>query len=207
MMNNGYLNANKKPVSNCQCGTVVRFNGDEVLPLTFLSFNVTKSKNKVLLTWQTISEQHNDYFSIERSAYGNNFYEIGKVKSKNSNTQMQQYSFEDFTPLNGENYYRLKQVDVDGGFTYSKTVKVNFRNISLIKLYPNPAKNILIIEGLNPLLNTILSVIDVSGKVVAKTIVVNNNSYSWNVSKLSTGIYYLQIEENKKMTTLRFVKE
>lgn len=62
-----------------------------------------------------------------KSNNGNsNFKEIGKVNSKGNSNQIQQYSFEDFSPLSDGNYYRLKQVDNDGKSTYSKTVFVDF---------------------------------------------------------------------------------
>jgi len=177
------------------------------LPITLSSFTATKNKSSVLLNWQIASEQNNAYFTIERSNNGNNnFKEIGRVNSKGNSSQLQQYSFEDFSPLSGDNFYRLKQVDKDGKITYSKTVFVDFSKATAIKLYPNPVKDILTIEGLNANNKTSISIIDLQGHVLAKAIA-NNKTYTWNIKQLPAGNYYVRIEADKKVTTLKFVKE
>ena len=73
---------------------------------------------------------------------------------------MQQYAFEDFDPLSGCNYYRLKQIYTDGKSIYSKTVFVDFGKATAIKLFPNPVKDILTVEGLNANNKTTISIID-----------------------------------------------
>ena len=106
--------------------------------------------------------------------------------------------------MNGVNYYRLKQVNKDGSATTSKTVLVDFTKGAIIKLYPNPAKDMLNIEGLSG--TTTLSVIDINGKMLATT-KTTNNTYHLTIRALSAGNYYLRIGENKKISTIKFVKE
>jgi uncharacterized delta-60 repeat protein len=185
---------------------LARYQGQTVLPITLSFFSGTKNQNSILLNWQTTSEINNSYFSIERS--NNNidgFKEIGKVNSKDNSSQVQQYNYEDNIPLNGLNYYRLKQVNKDGSTTISKIVLVNFTRDVIIKLYPNPVKSILNIDGLTGS-KTILSIIDVKGKVVSIA-TTTNTTYNWNIKALAAGNYYLSIKTLDKVTTIKFLKE
>ncbi len=97
-------------------------------------------------------------------------------------------------------------MDNDGKFTYSKIVSVDFVTATTIKLYPNPVKNLLRVEGLNPLINTTLSIIDGSGKIIQQ-LNTTSRSYTYNLQKLNAGNYYLKIVEDKKITTFKFMKE
>lgn len=185
---------------------VARYNGDQVLPITLLSFTATKKQNTVLLNWQTASETNNNYFAIERSNNSNtNFKEIGKVSSKGNSSQTQQYSFEDVAPLSSVNYYRLKQVDKDGKATTSKIVLIDFSNGIIVQLYPNPVINTLNLKGLQGS-KTTLSIINVNGKVLSTT-TTTNTTYNWNIKALPSGNYYLRIESAGKINTIKFVKE
>ena len=84
--------------------------------------------------------------------------------------------------------------------------KITLGNETNIKLYPNPATNVLRVEGLSPLANTKLSVMDASGKLVQEQNIINQN-YTYDIQKLTPGSYYLKIETDKKVTTQKFVKE
>ena len=100
----------------------------------------------------------------------------------------------------------MKQVDKDGHFTYSKTAYVGFGKIAVLKLYPNPAKNFVTIEGLNASGSTTFSVINVQGQVVAKA-TATGSIYTLNIQQLATGTYYLRIEAGNKAMMLKFVKQ
>jgi hypothetical protein len=167
----------------------------------------SKNKTSVVLNWQTANEQNNAYFSIERSNNSNNnFKEVGRVSSKGNSNQTQQYLFEDFNPFNGGNYYRLKQVDKDGKTSYSKVVFIDFGKLMAIKLYPNPVKDVLTLEGLTTNNKTNISIISLQGSVLAKA-TTTNSTYTWNIKQLPAGTYYVRIEAGKSVSTLRFVKE
>lgn len=184
---------------------IARYNIADVLPITLSSFTAVKKQNSVLLNWQTASESNNSYFAIERSNNNSNFKELAKVNSKGNSTQVQQYSFEDYLPLTGTNYYRLRQVNKDGTATISKTVLVDFSKAAIIKIYPNPVKNVITIEGLTGKKTTI-SIIDLNGRVLTTTST-NDASYTWNIKALPQGTYYLRTEADKKVNTMKFVKE
>jgi hypothetical protein len=111
-----------------------------------LSFSAQKQGNTVLLDWRTTTEINNDHFDVERSSDGTSWQVIGTVKGHgNSNTPIQ-YSYADALPLNGANYYRLKQTDADGKYTYSTVKTVQFTGQWLVKLYPNPVKGFMVLE-------------------------------------------------------------
>ncbi len=189
---------------NTSFGGMFKWTG--LLPVNWISFTATDEGKNVVLNWQTANELNNNYFSVERSSNGLSFSEIGEVKSKGNSSQIQQYSFEDQNFLNGQNYYRLKQIDLDGRFSYSKIVSIDFSDFQTIKLYPNPVKNMLRVEGLNPLKNTTLSIVDASGKLIQQ-LGTMSRSYTYDLQNLSNGTYYLKVEADKKITKLKFVKE
>lgn len=182
-----------------------------VLPLTLTNFNAAYQEGKAHLAWQTAQENNSSYFDVERSADGINFSKIGSVSAKGNSNNIINYSFTD-KALPYENsqqqlFYRLKMVDKDGHFTYSKIMSVYISSVLLsIKISPNPAKNILQITGLNPFAAATISIINFSGNVIKKTIAKDNN-YFIDVSNLPAGMYYIRVEENKKITNLKFVKE
>jgi uncharacterized delta-60 repeat protein len=185
---------------------MTRYNADNIVPVTLTSFTAVRTGKSVLLNWQTATEINNKYFSVERSANGTAFKEIGLVKSKGNSSQLQQYSFTDISPLSNENYYRLKQVDADGHFTYSNIVFVGFDVARQFQLYPNPVNDILIIKGLNSSDKSTISIIDVSGHRIQQATTVNS-SYVIDVKKLPPGSYYVQINSNNRVINLKFIRE
>jgi len=110
------------------------------LPIELLNFNAVKNNNKVDINWQTISETQNDYFTVERSKDGINFETVSIVKGSSDSKNIIDYSETDFTPYNGISYYRLKQTDINGKFTYSKMVAVNYHFAEFgLEVFPNPS--------------------------------------------------------------------
>lgn len=115
-----------------------------VLPIELIEFNAhINNRNFVDVLWSTASEKNNNYFEIQKSLNAIEFEKTGVVPSKanggSSHSQLS-YVYEDTNPLSGVSYYRLKQVDHDLSYSYSKVVSVNFvkeKNIRFI-IYPNP---------------------------------------------------------------------
>lgn len=96
------------------------------LPVELVSFDGKVAGSAIELNWQTASEVNNRSFFVERSADGAGFQAIGEVEGANNSTLELNYTFVDTQPLPGTNYYRLKQVDFDGQFEFSKVVAVDF---------------------------------------------------------------------------------
>jgi hypothetical protein len=111
------------------------------LPIRLLSFTGIKDESRVQLKWQTSSEQNSSYFDVEFSANGNNqWVSIGKVNAAGTSSTERNYSLLHNSPVDGINYYRLKQVDKTGGFAYSNIVPIKFtiKGIQIGSIYPNP---------------------------------------------------------------------
>ncbi len=109
------------------------------LPITLIYFNAIKQGDQVLLTWATSSEINNDYFTIERSSDARNYKTILEHPGA-GNSQMEiQYQRFDKTPLQGNNYYRLRQTDFDGKTDITSPKVVYFSSaIEAMEMYPNP---------------------------------------------------------------------
>jgi hypothetical protein len=114
------------------------------LPVELGSYDAYSSGSGVEIVWTTYSERNNQLFEIERSEDAIHFVKIGSMYSKaesyGNSTQMLHYQYRDQKPIPGTNYYRLKQIDYDQSFAYSRIFSVNVRGQDLIvfAVYPNP---------------------------------------------------------------------
>ena len=111
-----------------------------VLPIELLSFRADALNTAVALDWVTASESGNSHFVVERSNDGEQFSAIGQVAGAGDSYTTIEYDFSDEHPVRGINYYRLKQVDLDGGSSYSQVEAVSF-GVSIVAgtPFPNPA--------------------------------------------------------------------
>ena len=115
-----------------------------VLSVNLTHFDAKADGNRVLLNWKTASEVTNSHFEVEKSLDGSIFNSIANVTGAGTTDAQSDYSATDLFPANGINYYRLKQVDKDGKFNYSKVLAVQFGlAINAVSTYPNPAKDVL----------------------------------------------------------------
>lgn len=98
------------------------------LPVTFIDFNGTVHADQASLHWSTATELNNKGFEVEKSMDGSIFSSIGFVNGNTNSSLTNNYSYTDNKVLSGFNYYRLKQVDLDGNFRYSSTIRLDFKN-------------------------------------------------------------------------------
>jgi hypothetical protein len=113
----------------------------KALPITLISFQANRNDNEVVVNWATADETNNAFFTIERSSNGFNFETIGTVAGAGNSDVLNNYSFINTRPLAGNNFFRLKQTDVSGEFTYSEIVRVFiefFIATGEFSVYPNP---------------------------------------------------------------------
>jgi hypothetical protein len=108
------------------------------LPIQLISFDAFSRGNLVELNWKTATELNNDFFTIERSNGGEKFEEVVKVKGMGTKVTETSYSSRDTAPFKGISYYRLKQTDFDGRFSYSNVVSVSIDGTDLWSVFPNP---------------------------------------------------------------------
>jgi Secretion system C-terminal sorting domain len=161
------------------------------LPVTLISFKATlNERQQATLKWATASEFNNDFFEIERSKNATDFESLGKIVGRGTVQGQNDYTFTDEVPLKGINYYRLKQVDYDGQFSYSRLSSVIKDGDGTISLFPNPTANVLKInfEDADQIEN--VTFYNAFGRVV-KTVSGKQDKYE--VADLPTGKYILQI--------------
>ena len=173
------------------------------LPLTLLSFTAQPAGNTVKLNWATSNEINVSHFEIERSSDGVAFSKIGVVNSMSaSNTN--NYNYVDATPQNGTNFYRLKMLDMDGRFEFSKIVNVHFSSEHLVRIYPVPASTTITLQGANQFKQ--LEIVDMQGRILLrKNISLQNETI--NISSLAKGMYLIKLSNGKKTVSEKFVKE
>ena len=165
-----------------------------ILPLTLLSFDAEKKGGKVETKWQTEQEVNTDYFDVERSINGVNFVSIGQVKA-NGLKQKSNYAFTDNTPPQSNTlYYRLKMLDKDGTFEYSKVKSISSKTSKGdLKIYPNPISNTIKAELTSIASGDIdISIVDAFGKIVQTSkqkISEGSITLHLDCSNLAAGLY------------------
>lgn len=108
-----------------------------VFPVEWGNVSATLAGEQVNIAFSTLTERNNSFFTVEKSADGNLFREIGIIPSQGDSDSEQTYSFTDPLPFRGENIYRIRQTDLDGNFTFSSTVEATYLPAEM-DLYPNP---------------------------------------------------------------------
>ncbi|MEW6470506.1 MAG: T9SS type A sorting domain-containing protein [Bacteroidota bacterium] len=109
------------------------------LPISLLNFSVKPLSHSVVITWETVSEINNDYFTVERSSNGAHFEELETVTGAGNSTTVKNYELIDEQPIVGTSYYRLKQTDYDGKISYSHIVSANIQlPVFSVSIHPNP---------------------------------------------------------------------
>lgn len=165
-----------------------------LLPVELIDFSARKQEKSVLLQWQTVSERGFNHFVLEKSRDGNTFFELAKVNGKGENGAA--YEWTDTEPAR-VNYYRLKMVDKDGTFEYSKIVVVTFDDWQKeLQAYPNPltkGNGFFVNEAVNKISR--IAVYNLLGQLiyqgVPQTAAAEQDAYV--PANMSSGVYLVQI--------------
>jgi len=171
------------------------------LPVSLMNFSGKRIGAASELTWSTSSEINNHHFVLERSHDLKTFKPVSSdiaSKALNGNSAVRlAYSHLDSAPLNGHNYYRLQQVDMDGQKTNSDVVDVYFANETMVTMYPNPVNTELHVEINTPLATiATIKIMDATGKVVRvirTSLVAGNNISKVDMESLSDGMYLISV--------------
>ena len=167
------------------------------LPIELLSFTATLKKDKTVdLSWTTVSELNNDYYTIEKSSDGYNWFYLTKVKGAGTTNIKQEYVFNDSQPFVGTTYYRLKQVDYDNSFTYSNIESVELDNYGNILAKPNPFTNLCYIQLDGATSINKLEIFNSIGQIV-KTVSIESPDQKiiqLDFTNMAIGIYYLKAD-------------
>lgn len=160
-------------------------------PVTLVSFNATKEGQAAVLSWSTSEETNSDRFEIEHSLNAKNWLKIGTVLSKGDSKDLERYLFTDTNPANGTNFYRLRMVDRDGTFAYTRAKSLEFDIKIETALYPNPVSDKLLIKVQDMTKIKSVSLLNLQGKVVLESNTVPTNGL--DVMNLPTGLYVVQV--------------
>ena len=179
-------------------------NAGVVVPLKFISFTVQKCNNgQVCLNWKTANEQNVSHFEIERSEDGIHFIRIGNIAAQNQTTA--NYSFTDqmVNTLASKYYYRVKQIDGDGKWSYTTTQLITMDKNALMAVYPNPAKNqIAITNGQEVKMMRLFST---AGKLIKEQ---TAGQPQMNIQELPIGVYLLKILlKSNETLTIKILKQ
>lgn len=167
------------------------------LPVTLVSFTASSEGSQNNLSWKTSFESNSQGFDIERSWNGTQFEKIGFVAGSGDSETGSDYSFADKNPL-FNSYYRLKQIDFDGTFAYSRVISVKSPSAEIVA-YPNPASNQLYLKNLTEKSEVVIR--NLEGKVISRQVVAPGKPL--NTSNLTSGIYTIMSSGNVQKVVIR----
>jgi len=174
-----------------------------VLPVTLLEFSAKGLTNSVITNWTTSQETNTDKFEVEHSADGIHFLTFGTLAAAGNSSVDRHYQLEHFKPVTGVNFYRLKQFDRDGKFTYSAVVKIIFNGGKSGPLaFPNPVQEKLTVMVPNALFSgkkSVLTIFDSKGAVIftgGVTTVTNQIDFS----RYAAGNYFIMLKDESGKT-------
>lgn len=189
-------------------------NCEDFLPVELLNFDATPDGQTVQLSWTTAYELNNDFFTLERSLDGLTFSPLAQIKGAGTSQTNLTYGWTDERPMPGRSFYRLKQTDFDGSFSYSDQVMVQFapgQEFTQLSLFPNPlvSGNALTVEvDWTETAPVEVSILSLEGKVLSET----NRSLQggrneWQISatsRLAAGMYLIRLSTESQTQTARF---
>ncbi len=185
------------PNSNTVRVTVV-----SLLPVELVSFTAKETENEVCLDWQTAIEQNNAGFEVQRSADARNWQALTFVAGAGTTQQEHKYTYTDAKPLNGRNYYRLKQSDHDGGYEFSPVVSLSVAGKGGQNglFYPNPSRSGLVSLEYSAFkeADLAISVFDATGRLVLRqtqALEEDRNLLQFDFSQLTAGTYCVHLND------------
>ena len=206
-----FATANPRDYSSVNYFDMIEFTPPPV-PVELNSFNASADREGIELTWNTSTETNNSGFKIERSPDNINFQNIGFVKGHGTSVNANSYSYLDRN-VSGKFFYRLKQIDFNGSFKYSKTIEVNTSKpfaFALNQNYPNPFNPSTTISYSIPEKSFVtIKIFNVLGNEVAS--LVNNqveageHNVQFNAMGLSSGVYFYTIQAGNFSATKKLM--
>ncbi len=178
-----------------------------VLPVSLISFDGKRVIHENELKWQTAGDISLAYYSIEHSRDGVNFSALSSIHTTGNNQSAKSYSYTDHLPFSNITFYRLKLVDRDERFTYSKIIAVKDDKGKSLIVFPNPAKDILFVQVSRENEHASIQVLDATGRKIKEEKVDGNISISINIKDIPAGICTLVLKNQLKTEQQRFIKQ
>ncbi len=185
------------------------------LPVELTSFDAECYDGAAIVEWQTVSETNNDYFILEKSNGKEVFYEVARLQGAGNSNEIVNYEFLDKSLFDGDNYYRLKQIDFDGKETKFEVISINCDNQMsqepVMHAYPSPFTNDLnvVIDNLQEG-EFVLEILDDLGRVVYSENCISNGIQYKTVLKLDDlrpAVYHLRSKSDKHVINMKVIKK
>lgn len=192
-----------------------RIAGGSSFPVEWLSFEARWQNEDALLAWATASETNADRFEIERSLDGQAFTQVGSLRAAGNSSVVREYRFRDEHVARVQApyyYYRLRQIDLDGKYSFSNTIRLNLKGEERIWVdaYPNPVANSLQVDFTVADAGILeFRILNSLGQILHQTVLsaqVGAQSLQLDLSEWSAGVYIIQMSNEQYSGTTRFVK-
>jgi len=174
------------------------------LPVTWLSFNAIQKNKQTLLQWKVANELNVSRYEVEYSVDGTNFTTLHSIPATVNTSAEKTYEWQHAIPVAGNNYYRIRQVDMDRHYSVSKVVMIRIDNANSITITPNPASSYVIIHS--SLLVNRVQLYSATGQLLVNAVPARN-SYSLKLDQLPAGQYILRVETNNEIINKKIIKE
>ena len=171
------------------------------LPLSLIDFIASKMTGGIKLEWIAENEIGFSHYEVEKSNDGKNFKKIAVVAGITGSGR-KKYALTDSISV-GMQYYRLKMMDLDGSFSYSRIVRIDAGKKFTIVIYPSPARHVIFVQNMNRYQT--VSIIDISGRVIRKRNI-SGDSYM-DIADLRPGSYFLKLDGKEDSQTVQFTKQ
>ena len=182
------------------------------LPVELTRFEALKKGNDIELIWSTATEINNDKFEIEYSSDGVAFKKLGEVEGHGNSLTEKTYSFIDRNPGPGNHYYRLKQIDYDRQFEYSKVVSVsfNYKESQIGRLFPNPnsGQSVSFSYFTDQDDQLSIAVFDAAGQLLStetRELSKGKNSLNMDCSGFGPGVYFIKLEDRINLSHQKLI--
>lgn len=178
---------------------------NDPMPVTLVDFKATKNESAVDLDWSTSSEVNSSHFEIQRSREGKAWENIGTVATHHDHSGIERYRFRDAFPGMSENLYRLRMVDTDGSFAFSKIEHVHFLDPRVqIRIYPNPVTDRVFVDTMGAGSIQLVRIYSASG---ARHYTGKYSQAGIDVKALPAGIFIFEATgSNGQISTFKFMK-
>ena len=183
------------------------------LPVELMEFTGKCDDERRTLKWSTASEINNNFFTVERTNDNINFTAIGKIEGAGNSTTIRNYNFVDTVSYDGLSFYRLKQTDYDGKFSYSQLIPVTCGNNLKFNIayFPNPATDKAYLMVTNAgYTNCVIRIFDLLGKEVMQPMAViidENKLIQINLNSLTSGLYMMNVYMGDVSKEIKLVKQ
>lgn len=178
--------------------------GSNVLPVTWLQFSVSLKGKVAELLWKVTQQKDVSYYDAEYSTDGVEFKALTQVPVKNGNTSPITYQWQHLFPVNGVNFYRIKQVDKNDHFSYSKTEKLKVNAGNNYKIMPNPATDEIIVTADKEIKE--INCYDMQGRLL-QTVKPLAIQYKILLAQLPAGVYNIQITTANQVHNAKLIKQ